>query len=112
MVINNMNINELDEKYEAFKTSQHFPEKDDHQKFTKKNRQLNDLKSIMDNILYNTLFLKYFFILARPDDERSQMAKNYVILVDGKEVALNVNQSPQFHDKENYLKWLHSEIMK
>ncbi|WP_373350944.1 hypothetical protein [Acinetobacter bereziniae] len=66
-----MNINELDEKYEAFKTSQHFPEKDDHQKFTKKNRQLNDLKSIMDN----TLFLKYFFILARPDDERSQMAK-------------------------------------
>lgn len=107
-----MNINELDEKYEAFKLSQHFPEKELDQKFIKKNRQLNDLKSIMDNMLCNILFLQNFFILARPDDECSQMAKNYVILVDGKEVTLNVNQSPQFYDKENYLKWLHGEILK
>ncbi|AMW80380.1 hypothetical protein AMD27_08395 [Acinetobacter sp. TGL-Y2] len=58
----------------------------------------------------NMLFLKNYFELARPDDESTQVASNYMILVDNAEVALNVNEAPNFRDKEDYLSWFESKL--
>ncbi|MEB3752812.1 hypothetical protein I2F62_00405 [Acinetobacter sp. MD2(2019)] len=59
-----------------------------------------------DNMVCNTIFLKNYFELARPNDELNQTSRNYMILVDNAEITLNINEAPNFLDKDEYLSWL------
>jgi len=109
-----MERKELEEKYDNFINSNSYRRLELYasKKYIKKNADLSRLSIMADNIVGNTLFLKTYFELARPNDENSQSAKNYVISVNGSEVVLNVNEAPDFIDKKNYLDWFESKVNK
>ncbi|WP_171254790.1 hypothetical protein [Acinetobacter sp. TGL-Y2] len=105
-----MDRQKLEEKYDEFMSSKHYQKADVNPKYFKRNTDLSRLAIIADNMVCNMLFLKNYFELARPDDESTQVASNYMILVDNAEVALNVNEAPNFRDKEDYLSWFESKL--
>ncbi|MGE8572922.1 MAG: hypothetical protein ACN6NW_12875 [Acinetobacter amyesii] len=97
-------------KYNDFIHSKHYQKAGLNPKFIKRNSDLSRLAVIADNIVCNILFLKNYFELARPDDESTQSAGNYIIFVNSIEVTLNVNDAPDFRDKDDYLNWLESKL--
>lgn len=104
-----MNTAELEEKYDTFLKSYHFPS-DVKNRFLKKNAELDKLSRMADNLACNILFLKYYFEKARVGEDQYSMASNYAFIADGKEIVVNMNKSPDFKDKEAYLKWLSDVI--
>lgn len=90
--------------------SKHCQKADVNPKYFKRNTDLSRLAIIADNMVCNMLFLKNYFELSRPDDESTQVASNYMILVDNAEIVLNVNEAPNFRDKEDYLSWFESKL--
>lgn len=105
-----MDRQKLEEKYGDFMNSNHYQKADVNPKYFKRNADLSRLAILADNMVCNILFLKNYFELARPDDQSTQAASNYVILVNNIEVTLNVNEAPNFRDKDDYLNWLNSKL--
>ncbi len=105
-----MDLQRLEEKYNDFMNSKHYQQADVSPKYFKKNADLSRLAIMADNMVCNMLFLKNYFELARPSDEETQIASNYVILANGVEIILNVNEAPNFRDKEDYLDWFYSKL--
>ncbi|WP_332604828.1 hypothetical protein [Acinetobacter sp. ESBL14] len=105
-----MDRQELEQKYDNFINSSHYKQAGLSPKFMKKNPDLSSLSVIADNMVCNILFLSNYFELARSNDELTQAVSNYMILVENTEVTLNVNDAPNFLDKENYLNWLDLQI--
>ncbi|AOA58790.1 hypothetical protein [Acinetobacter larvae] len=103
-----MELQTLEDKYNSFLNSKAYQQSGINPQYFKRNADLSRLAIIADHMVCNILFFKNYFQLAQPD--HTQMASNYVILVNDIEVTLNINKAPDFRDKDEYLKWLHSQI--
>ena len=106
-----MNYSDIEKKYEDFLNHEKFPSIEEKANLILKRADINESIRKEGNWTYNLAFLTNYF--KNPKGRLIfQTANRLSIIVDDKEIDLNINEAPNFRDQDEYLKWLHSELNK
>ncbi|NKG34767.1 hypothetical protein [Acinetobacter junii] len=103
-----MNYEKLEELYESFLAHEKFSDIEKNAEQVLQNPKLDEENRKVGNWEYNFYFWGNY--LPRPISGILHTHQRYSIEMLGKRVDLDSSNAPNFRDKENYLKWLETQI--
>lgn len=106
-----MNYSDIEKKYDDFLNHEKFPEIEKAANSILKKPNLSESMRKAGNWTYNLAFFTTFFKIPK-GVLITQTPSRLTIVVDDKIIDLKTDEAPDFRKKDEYLKWLHTELNK